>query len=86
MAVAGYSRTPLAKKLGIKENHRVLALNSPKPYLDFFHEFPDNVALTASETNETNFDFIHIFATTEIELKHYVAIAKPALKKDIKMA
>ena len=32
MAVAGYSGTPLIKKLGIKEDTKVLLLNAPADY------------------------------------------------------
>ena len=41
----GYSGTPLAKKLGIKEGMMVSAVNAPSALLDEFEELPDGVAL-----------------------------------------
>ncbi|MEM9362440.1 MAG: DUF3052 domain-containing protein [Bacteroidota bacterium] len=80
MSTAGYSGTPLAKKLGIKSGFLVQVFNSPKPYLEFFHEFPDQVVLVdALERAEV--DFIHIFATTVKELNSSIEIAKPNLKQ-----
>ena len=32
VAAAGYSGTPLPKKLGIKPGHRVLLLSAPEPF------------------------------------------------------
>ncbi|WP_435624358.1 DUF3052 family protein [Flagellimonas sp.] len=81
MSTAGYSGTPLAKKLGIKPGFIVQVFNEPKPYLEFFHEFPDEVVFVGS-TEKTEVDFIHIFATTTQELESSLATAKPNLKKD----
>ena len=65
MSIVGYSGTPLAKKLGIKEGFLIKVYNSPKPYLDFFHDFPEGVVILDSEKEKESVDFIHIFATTE---------------------
>lgn len=35
MPVPGYSGTPLLKKLGIKENMRILLVNAPDQYTDW---------------------------------------------------
>jgi hypothetical protein len=37
---AGYSGTPLAKKLGIKEGMRLAALNAPKGYVSWLNGLP----------------------------------------------
>lgn len=81
MSTAGYSGTPLAKKLGIKSGFSVQVFHSPKPYLDFFHEFPEEVIFIDSSEKNT-VDFIHIFATTVNELESSLDMAKPNLKKD----
>ena len=81
MSTAGYSGTPLAKKLGIKPGFLVQVFNAPKPYLEFFHEFPDEVVLVNS-SESVEVDFIHIFATTFKELESGLEIAKPNLKKN----
>ena len=42
---AGYSGTPLPRKLGIKPGHRVLALGAPDGFADgTLGELPDGVA------------------------------------------
>jgi len=82
MSTAGYSGTPLAKKLGIKENIVIQVYNSPKNYTDFFHEFPDGVVISDSQQGKETIDFIHVFATTEQELSEAFHAAKPALKKN----
>lgn len=78
----GYSGTPLAKKLGIKEGYSIQVMNVPKKYTDFFHEFPQNVVTITSIDQKESLDFIHVFATTKEELESSFTIAKPALKKN----
>jgi hypothetical protein len=47
-SVAGYSGTPLPRKLGIKPGHRVLALNAPDGFGASLGELPDGVAVRAT--------------------------------------
>lgn len=82
MATTGYSKTPLAKKLGIKEGFTIQVYNSPKRYLDFFHEFPKDVLMSKNHKESESLDFIHLFATTEKELSEAFTKAKPLLKKN----
>lgn len=61
---AGYSGTPLAKKLGIKQGHLVLALDAPADYAELLEGLPDdvrieNAASTAGERRR--YDIIHAF-------------------------
>lgn len=46
MSPAGYSGTPLARKLGIKPGHRVAVLNEPDEFRDLLVGLPDDVAFT----------------------------------------
>lgn len=41
--MAGYSGTPLPKKLGIKEGSRIALVNAPKDFESELGELPDNV-------------------------------------------
>jgi len=82
MATAGYSKTPLFKKLGIKEGFLIQVYNTPKKYLDFFHEFPEGVEIANSDQEKESVDFIHIFATTEVALSEAFSLARPTLKKN----
>jgi hypothetical protein len=47
-SVAGYSGTPLPRKLGIKEGHRVLALDAPAGFDVTLGELPDGVAVRST--------------------------------------
>jgi hypothetical protein len=77
---AGYSGTPLAKKLGLKENFSVLLYNEPSHYLGLFADFPENIIFREDGKNES-IDFIHLFCTTLEELQTSVSTYKPLLKK-----
>lgn len=78
---SGYSGTPLAKKLGIKSDFKVLLYNEPSHYLDLFTDFPENVEFL-SEIGQENTDFIHLFCKTEEEMKIQAPVYKAALKKN----
>jgi hypothetical protein len=69
MPAAGYSVTPLIKKLGITENMKVLLINAPENYFDLIEKNISN-QLTDKKTTA---DFVHLFAKTnndfEIEMK-----------------
>ena len=59
---SGYSGTPLVKKIGIKTGLPVQVLYSPKPYLDFFEEFPEDVKLELEQEFSDQADNIHVFS------------------------
>jgi hypothetical protein len=65
MQTAGYSGTPLAKKLGIKEGFRVAFYNQPEYYFRLFTDFPPGVKII---NNKTKVDFIHYFVKEEKQL------------------
>lgn len=77
---AGYSGTPLAKKLGIKPGFSLLLHNAPKHYFNLFDDLPDNLVILSKPKPETA-DFIHLFCTSFDELKSAVKTYKPSLKK-----
>ena len=79
--MAGYSQTPLAKKLGIKEGFTIKLINEPSYYLNLFADFPVSIGYSGSE-NKHSIDFIHLFCTTFKELKNNAPILKNQLKKD----
>ena len=63
---AGYSGTPLAKKLGIKEGFSVAAVNAPKNFGELLDPLPVNV--TISDSPRANIDLIHFFTNNLDEL------------------
>jgi len=66
-AVAGYSGTPLAKKLGIKDGARVCLTNAPAHYARLVAPLPDGVRMVKAIDDKT--DLIHIFATRRRDLE-----------------
>jgi len=76
----GYSQTPLARKLGIKEGNMILLVNAPSHYYDLFADFPENVIVNNNPTTES-LDFIHLFCTTHEMLENETHRLKPFLKK-----
>ena len=64
---AGYSGTPLPRKLGIKPGHRVLALGAPDGFADgTLGELPDGVALRTTPRGKA--DVIVAFHERRAEL------------------
>jgi hypothetical protein len=79
--MAGYSQTPLAKKLGIKEGFTIKLVNEPSYYLSLFADFPTSINYSENE-NKHSIDFIHLFCTTFKELENNAPSLKNQLKKD----
>ncbi|HKP68223.1 MAG TPA: hypothetical protein VJV05_02995, partial [Pyrinomonadaceae bacterium] len=69
---AGYSGTPLAKKLGIKDGVRVLPVNAPDNYSELLDPLPAHV--TVSETPSKELDLIHFFTNGRDELFRGLAV------------
>jgi hypothetical protein len=64
--MAGYSGTPLAKKLGIKPDHRLYVENGPADYLQLVEPLPDGVTLVERLAGKV--DMIHLFTKQAAEL------------------
>jgi len=75
---AGYSGTPLAKKLGIKEGFQIDLINAPEYYLCLFTDLPAN--LYFENKKDAKIDFIHFFTKSRDEYKTIL----PNLKNRIK--
>lgn len=79
--MAGYSGTPLIKKLGIKERNSILIVNNPNHYFDLLGDLPDEVELV-----DMNFvdpiNFIHLFCKDLEELHSIFPILKQKLAKN----
>lgn len=80
METSGYSKTPLAKKLGLKENYNYAVNNAPKEYTDFFMTFPEKASHIKNPAADS-LDFIHVFCKDQKCLEKHISEAKKALKK-----
>lgn len=63
---AGYSGTPLVKKLGIKEGFRVALVGAPDGFRGELEELPNGVSFITSLQGQL--DFVLFFAKTRPEL------------------
>ena len=63
--MAGYSGTPLLKKLSIKEESKVMLLNAPKNYMDFVEA--DISKQLVNEISKAH--LMHLFVVSKAELK-----------------
>lgn len=68
--MAGYSGTPLAKKLGIKDDSVVLLMNAPKDYT--------LKGVTFAKKGPA--DIVHLFVTSLKELEKFLPQARKAIK------
>ncbi len=69
--MAGYSGTPLAKKLGIKEQANVVTVDAPKGYRRLLQPLPAAVRFS-SKIDETT-DVVHVFSTKKAPLARALA-------------
>ena len=73
---AGYSATPLLKKLGIKAEMKVVLINQPTDYYDLLKS---NISDQLCKKNEIP-DFVHLFVKSakefETEMKKLKAVCK----------
>jgi hypothetical protein len=73
--MAGYSKTPLPKKLGIKENQRIALVNEPGGFQKQLGALPTNTHVVSKLT--TPLDLVVLFVESERALaKQFPAIAK----------
>jgi len=74
MNAAGYSGTPLAKKLGIKEGYKIRLINQPGYYFDLFTDLPIDLQIVTDKKIKKN--FVHYFATAAMDLHEQLPLLK----------
>jgi hypothetical protein len=82
MATAGYSGTPLLKKLGIKPTHKLLLINQPENY---FQLLEADVAGQLCGKNQVP-DLVHLFAATKKEFESDMKKLEPVIKQNKNVA
>lgn len=78
--MAGYSGTPLQKKLGIKEGLSVFIFQPPTPYFDWISPLPTGVKIKTKLTAQV--DFVHLFVKDQKTFNKEFVRSKKQLKKD----
>jgi len=77
--MAGYSGTPLLKKLGIKSGNKMIIINEPPAYWDWLSPLPEGVNVKA-RLGEA--DFIHLFVKEKKIFETEFVKNKKLLKRD----
>ena len=77
--MAGYSNTPLVKKLGLKEGSQFYVYGSPVQYETLLGALPDNTV----QKNRLlkNIDFVHYFTKSQSELEKFLPRALDAISR-----
>lgn len=80
MASAGYSGTPLVKKLGIKSGHRVVFMRAPQDYDTILGPLPDDVRVLGRLGKRM--DVVQFFTKRFAELEHALPRLTAAIAPD----
>ena len=78
--MAGYSGTPLAKKLGFREGHRVKTSRAPPDYDDLVTPRPDNVLISSSI--RSGIDIWHYFSKSRTQLGRDLPRMRENIRQD----
>ena len=78
--MAGYSGTPLAKKLGIKAASRIFLSGPPTNYLELVAPLPEGTVFVPKVDGQT--DIVHVFTFRKVDLKKALRALATSLKKD----
>ena len=76
----GYSGTPLAKKLGIKEGFSVFAVNAPNDLEQLLAPLPNDVEIL--QDPRSHVDLIHLFTNSRDELFRRLAECVRLIKQN----
>ena len=77
---AGYSGTPLAKKLGIKEGSRILLLDAPEGYAQLVDPLPMGVHFETQPSQAIA--IAHVFVTQKEDLRKHLATLRKKLNAE----
>lgn len=77
---AGYSGTPLAKKLGIGPACRMLLVGAPDDYRGLLDPLPEGVVFAARASSSV--DLAHVFSTRREDLAARLVSLRTALRPD----
>lgn len=78
--MAGYSGTPLGKKLGMKSNFTVKVKNEPEEYWDWMAPLPEGMKI-ATRSKKESLDFAHLFVKTNKTFEKEFIKLRDELKK-----
>lgn len=77
--MAGYSETPLPKKLGIKPPMTLVAIDMPKEYRSWLGELPAGIAIVSKSNQPLH--AVHVFATRRAALEKHLSTCRERLEQ-----
>lgn len=80
MPSAGYSGTPLVRKLGIRSGHRMTVVHAPDGYWELLEGLPEDVERLSSRAR--NLDLVHLFTRQARELRRSLPRLLEAIARD----
>jgi hypothetical protein len=78
--MAGYSQTPLAKKLGIKDGFIIRLIDPPDYYFELFEGLPKNIKVLTDKKIKKN--FIHYFGKSAADVERDMPFLKYEIEED----
>ena len=78
--MAGYSGTPLVKKLGIKSGSRIYPWHAPQDYIKIVGALPADALVVPRLTSDT--DIVHIFCKKRSELTECLRLCRKELREE----
>ncbi len=78
---SGYSKTPLAKKLGLKAGFKIHLFSAPDYYEELFDELPEGINYS-NTLRGSDLDFIHAFFISKEVLNSNAKKLKEGLKQN----
>lgn len=76
--MAGYSGTPLVKKLGIQEGSKLFLAGAPENYLKWIAPLPKAVTICSRMSSDA--DLVHLFCTEKSQLQKLLRACLDKLK------
>lgn len=80
VVMAGYSSTPLVKKLGIKPGFRICVHQPPPGYFDWLHPLPADIIVVEGFTK--GLDFVHLFLKDKVAMRTLLLKSKRFISED----
>jgi hypothetical protein len=75
--MAGYSRTPLAGKLGLKPGSNLVLVGAPEDYRHLIAPAPEGMRIGSRLDSTT--DIVHLFSTQRAELERFLLSCRSKL-------
>lgn len=82
-AAAGYSGTPLAKKLGIRAGTVVLLLDAPEGYRQWLDPLPEGVRFDGDARAAAAAGLAHLFVTRRADLARHLGRLRQVLADEV---